>query len=357
MIDVQQTERELKILLTKSQKDPYYVFTNKDCHTTAFCTRFIEQCNEIVFDAPSATLELAFLVRRLAQETKDPHLVAKSEAVVGSGYRVEGIYERATQSIRRAERLAADCSCCLSDIYRRKGINLFHQNRPREMYRVLTEAMSHYETIGDSDGIGRVFIHRGAGLWLEGRTDEALEEERRGLVLFTRDTTPSRYYLAGMVNIATFLAYPQEELDAALKLRRSGEAMQYLSMIREELKGSKRRHEVVRVFLRWIEGLICVTRGERRRAFRLLISARNGVQRLGLRTEYLAASSDLAKLYKIGTPRSNDDQVISIARECLVHGRPTAEEKHLLQELTQTPELPVIEKLREIATCRVPVMI
>ncbi len=352
-----QTDRELKILLTKSLRDPYYVFENKDCRTTAFCALFFEQCNDKVFDTPRAALELAFIVRRLAQETRDQHLIAKAAAMVGSGYRVEEVYERANECLLLAEQLAAGCPCCLAEIYRRKGINLFHQNRTSDMYRVLTEAMEYYGACGDMDGVGRVLIHRGTGLWLQGRTDEALRDERKGLDLFTKDKTPSRYYIAGMVNITTFLADPKEELNEPLKERRSEEAIQHLAVIREQLKGGKRRHEAVRVILRWIEGLICATRGRRRQAFRFVISARRGLKRLGLRSEYIAASADLAKLYKTGTPRRNDDQVIKIAAECLEEVRTTDKEKKLLQQICFDPQIATIEKLREATACRVPALL
>ncbi len=170
-----QIDRELKILLTKSLRDPYYVFENKDCRTAAFCALFLEQCNDTIFDTPRVALELAFIVRRLAQDTKDQHLIAKATAMVGSGYRVEEVYARADDCLLRAEHLAAGCPCCLADIYRRRGINLFHQNRTAEMYRVLTEAMDYYRAAGDLDGVGRALIHRGTGLWLQGRTDDALQ--------------------------------------------------------------------------------------------------------------------------------------------------------------------------------------
>lgn len=352
-----QTEREIRILLTKSLKDPYYVFSNKDCHTPAFCVSFIEQCNDVVFDTPQAALELAFIARRLAQETRDNHLIAKSVAMVGSGYRAEGVFARADHFINSAEELASGCRCCLAEIYRRKGVNFFHQNKLSEMYRVLTKAAGYCDTLGDTDGVGRILIHRGTGLWLQGQTDEALQDERKGLELFTRDKTPSRYYLAGMVNIATFLAHPKEGLDKEFEIQRCEEAQRQLSMIRQELKGGKRQHEVVRVILRWIEGLICAKQEERRKAFRLLISARKGLERLGLRSEYLAVSADLAKLYKVGTPRMNDEQVIEIAEECLRKVRVTDKERDVLSRLCQFPQKATIGELRQAAACRVPVLI
>ncbi len=341
------TEREIKILLTKAEKDPYYVLANPDCYQAQFCARFFALCNEVMFDTPDVALEQAFIARRLAQKTRDPHLIAKATAMVGAGYRVETLYAKAATCIAQALELASGCACCLSEIHRREGINLLHERKFKECYEVWSQSMLYYEQLNDTGGVARVLIHRGSVLYKLERYAEALEDERNGLALFSGQT-PSRYYIAGMVNIAAILVEFDQQYE---------EALACLQNVRDSLKGVKEKHERVRVILRWIEGLIFAKIGRRRDAFRRLFSARNGLERLGLQSEYIAVAADISKLYKTGTPRSNDDQVIEVATQCLKKGRPTKTERRILEKLCLFPELPTIERLREIATCRTPALL
>ncbi len=128
------TEREIKILLTKAEKDPYYVLSNTDCYRAQFCDRFFALCNEVMFDTPGRALEQSFIARRLAKETRDPHLMAKSTSMVGAGYRIESLYTKATACIAEALEQASGCLCCLSEIHRREGLNLLHERRYNESY-------------------------------------------------------------------------------------------------------------------------------------------------------------------------------------------------------------------------------
>ena len=135
------------------------------------------------------------------------------------------------------------------------------------------------------------------------------------------------------------------------------EALTCLQQVRDTLKGTKRRHERVRVILRWIEGLIFAKQGRRGDSFKRFFSARSGLERLGMRSEYIAISADLSKLYKTGTPRTNDDQVIEIAERCLEYWRPTKEQRPILEELCLFPNVDVIDRLRETVSCRVPALL
>ena len=341
------TEREIKILLTKAEKDPYYALANPDCYHTEFCTRFFALCNEVMFDTPDVALEQAFIARRLAKKTRDPHLIAKAAAMVGAGYRIESLYARAAACIAEAAELASGCICCLSEIRRREGLNLLHERKFTLCYEAWSHSMRCYEQLHDTCGVARVLIHRGSVLYKLERYAEALEDERNGLDLFGAQA-PSRYYIAGMVNMAAILIELDERYEDALKC---------LQNVRDSLKGQKKKHERVRVILRWIEGLIFAKIGRRRDAFKRLFSARSGIERLGLRSEYIAISADISKLYKTGTPRSNDDQVIEIATQCLEKGQPTQTERQILEKLCLIPEVTVIEHLREAVSCRVPAML
>ncbi len=136
------------------------------------------------------------------------------------------------------------------------------------------------------------------------------------------------------------------------------DALACLQQVRESLKGQTGKYERVRVILRWIEGLVFAKIGRRRDAFKRLFSARNGIERLGLQSEYyIAISADISKLYKIGTPRANDDQVIEIAAQCLKGVHTTSEEEKLLKELCFDPQTATIDKLRDVAGCRVPTLL
>ena len=341
------SEREIKILLTKAEKDPYYVFTNVDCHTSQFCTRFFAVCNEVMFNTPSKALEQAFVARRLARETRDSHVISKATSMLGAGYRIEALYEKAEECINEAKMLAKGCACCLAEIHRRHGLILAHQLRFDEAYAAWSDSKKYYGQVNDTNGVARVLIHRGTVLDAMGRHAEALADERKGLTLFS-GKAPSRYYIAGMVNTAAILTNFRQQYD---------EALTCLVVVRESIKGQKGKYERVRVILRWIEGLIFAKIGRRRLAFKRLFSARNGIRRLGLRSEFIALSADISKLFKIDTPRTNDDQVIEIATVCLKEGQPTAKERRLLEELCIVPEVDVIDRLRRAASCQVPALL
>ncbi len=73
-----------------------------------------------------------------------------------------------------------------------------------------------------------------------------------------------------------------------------------------------------------------------------------------MQSEYIAICADIAKLYKTGTFRSNDDQVVELASQCIRRMSPNDEERELLEQLRLCPELPAIENLRAAVSCRVP---
>ncbi len=342
------TEREIKILLTKAEKDPYYVLANTDCYQPQFCERFFTLCNEVMFDTPSRALEQSFIARRLAKETRDPHLMAKAVSMVSAGYRIESLYTKAAACMTQAFELASGCLCCLSEIHRREGLNLLYEREYQKCYEAWSRSIQYFEQLNDPGGIASVLILRGSALYNLGRYAEALDDERNGLAMLS-GKTPSRWYIAGMVNMAAVLVRFEEQYD---------EALACLQRVRESLKGQTGKHERVRVILRWIEGLIFAKIGRRRDAFKRLFSARNGIVRLGFHSEYyVAISADISKLYKTGTPRTNDDQVIEIAAQCLKRVHTTSEEEKLLKDLCFDPQIATIEKLREAAGCRIPALL
>ena len=346
------TSREIQILLTKARRDPYYVFTNKDCATLAFCDSFFELCNELMYREPAAALEQSFVARRLAKVVNDAHMRARATGMVSSGYRIEGLHERAARTIQQAEHLAGECKDCHARLARRKGHLAYHQMRYREAEDIFTKSLELYEALDDREGMGSVLIFRGAALCMQGSVQAALRDERQGLALLSHQT-PERFLIAGMTNLAAVLAHDAAEATGP----QLDDALELLGLVRSRLKGQRRQHEHTRVILRWIQGLISAKRGDRKSAFRLLQSARNGIKRLGLHSEYLVITADLAKLYKINSPRHNDDQVIDLAIDCLQHSALSAAERHLLEDLRHTPELAAIETLRSSITTRMPALI
>ncbi len=156
------TERETKILLTKAEKNPYYVLCNRACHHAAFCVRFFALCNEVMFDTPDRALEQAFIARILAKKTRDPHLMAKASSMVGAGYRIESVYTKAEKCIDEAKRIAKGCACCLAEICMRHGLILANQFRFDEAHAAFSDSIGYHEQLEDSNGVARVLIHRGS---------------------------------------------------------------------------------------------------------------------------------------------------------------------------------------------------
>jgi tetratricopeptide (TPR) repeat protein len=343
--------REIRICLTKTWNDPYYVIVNRSCHTPEFCYEFIDQFNEITFDRPDQSLERAFVVRKLAELTRDSHLVSKSFSVLATAYRTEGLPAPKVDSlIAMALDLAADCPRCLAEALRRKGIIYLYRKEFQEGCRHLSSAIDYSKEVGNNDGVARALISRGVGFYSLGHIDEAILDEERALELLSV-RSPSRYYISILINVAAILILAKEQ-DRPKKERMLDDTLEILDRLAEILKGQKRRHERVRVIMRWIRGLIHAAKGERRTAFRLLFSARSGIERLGMRAEILAISADLAKLYKL-SPRDNDDQVILLAERCL-RAYPDWDGRGILHRLQRTPDVGVIEEMRRATGCRIP---
>lgn len=346
--------RELKIMLTKAESDPYCVLANRNCHNPEFCYAFIDQFNEITFDRPKESLERAFVVRRLAHLTRDPHLIAKSTSVLATAYRIEGLSSlRIDSLIADAEALAGGCICCLAEILRRKGVILLYRKDFQAGCSALSTSADYFRQLGNLDGVARSLISRGAGFSALGHFDAASEDERRALELLSVGS-PSRYYISILINMTSIMVssieHELEEKEEVLKA-----ALKLLARLAAILRGQKRRHERVRVIIRWIKGLICAVRGKRKDAFRLLYSARRGLDRLGLDSEVVAVSADLAKLYKIGS-RDNDERVIQLAEECLARF-PGWERSDVLRRLIRNPVIEVIEELRLATESRIPSVI
>ncbi len=330
---------EIERLLRKAARNLYRVVEDPEFWTPAFCLAFFEWCDEQAYEAPDSVLIRGQLSLELAGKTGDAHSMAKAHAVMASAYRKESVPSRCEAEIKTALRLAGDCPCCLSEVYRRLGGMLLFQRRFGRAKDCLDKAIAHYRERSDEDGIGRALVSRGVAWWKLGDIDAALEDERRALELLAPDT-PEFYYLAALTNSAAFLATGEDEHFA--------QAEPFLNELRARLIGL-RGITAVRICLSWIHGLVLARLGERKRALQMLRKARARLLRRRQDAEVVAITADIATLY-CDTARFR--YIVDLTRDCLSRLGDVSGTRPLLEKVLQAAERELDDTRRRLAELR-----
>ncbi len=312
-------------LLRKAARNLYRVVEDPAFWTPAFCLAFFDWCDEQAYEAPDSVLVRGQLCLELAARTGDAHMVAKAHALMASAYRKISVPTRAEVEIKTALRLAGDCPCCRSEIFRRLGGILLFQRRFGEAKHCLDKAMAHYQERRDEDGIGRTLVSRGVAWWKLRDVDAALEDERRALQLLAPDT-PEFYYLAALTNSAAFLATGED--------RHFAQAEPFLNELRRRLVGI-RGITAVRICLSWIHGLVLARLGERKRALQMLRKTRARLLRRRQDPEVVAITADIATLY-CDTARFR--YIVDLIRDCLSRLGNVSGTRPLLEKVLQAAE-------------------
>ena len=165
-------------------------------------------------------------------------------------------------------------------------------------------AIDHFQKISDPDGVARVRVVRGLAFFHQGSIDEALRDEHLALESLCVDS-PRIYHAAAVVNIAGMLALGRPEHFAL--------AEQFLSSFRQRLRGVG-DFTIVRLKMRWVEGLIYARLGQINRAIRKLENVRQALTKLRQDFDLVAVSADLAIL---NHEKSNCDWISLLANTCL----------------------------------------
>ncbi len=273
-------------LVKKAAKNLYRVLEDPEFWTPEFCRTFFDWYDVEAHENPNSALVRGQLALELAGKTGDIHTMAKGHGLMATAYRRDAI-ARAGGEIQAALKLAGSCPCCLSDIYRRLGGILLHQQNFVEAKDCLDKAIAAYRELGDEDGIGRTLVSRGVAWWKLGEIDAALSDERRALHLLV-PPTPELFYLAALTNQAAFLATGEQ--------RHFVQAEPFLSGVRGQLAGI-RGITAVRIVLSWIHGLVLARLGDRQRALQMLRNTRSRLLRRRQDAEVVAITADISNLY------------------------------------------------------------
>ncbi|MCP4549749.1 MAG: hypothetical protein GY835_25115 [bacterium] len=296
--------RRVRFLLTKAERNLDRVTKDKEFWRPRFCRAFFDWCDENAFDAPNLAVKRASMAVEIAEKTNDRHLVCRAMGLLVSGHRMVSEFEEARIVLNNALALAEGCSCCLCDLYRRKGLLHLYQADNEEAHKFFNLAIAEYKNIEDTDGVGRTLVSRGISHFYLVGVDEALADEDRALQLLSSET-PQIFHLAALNNIAGFLALGDE--------RHFSRVSQHLANFREKLKGVD-GFSSVRVRLRWIDGLVLARIGEYRRAIQMLENAQGALLRLRQDPEVVAISADLSRLYY---EKENYRAINRVASKCL----------------------------------------
>ncbi|MCP3995579.1 MAG: tetratricopeptide repeat protein [bacterium] len=319
-----------KKLLKRARRNLYRVIEDPQFWTVAFCRSFFDWCDEQAYEFPDSAMRYGDLAVELAKKTGDRHALARAHGVMAIAYRLVSLFDRAEAEFDQAFKLAGTCSCCLSDIYRRKGSLRMYQKQFATSIELYNQAIEHYRAIDDEDGIGRTLVSRGISLCLTNRIDEALEDERTALTLLSLET-PSIYHLGALTNIAGILAYGTDE---HCRL-----ALSYLEMFEGQLAGVPGA-TAVRVRLSWAKGLILARLGERKRGLQMLRKARAALFRNRHDVEFIAISADIARLY---CDTEKYHLIVGIVRDCLQRLDDVLGTRKLLKKVLYYSERHLIE--------------
>ncbi|NJL30045.1 MAG: hypothetical protein HC897_20200 [Thermoanaerobaculia bacterium] len=280
-------EQRLKRLSQKAQLDPKQVLASKEYWHPDFCRRFFDFCAVSAFRDPRGAIALASLGTRLAARTSEPKTLSHAFGVLGSAHRLFGQVKKSERCFEIAATYAQDDVYCLADITRRLIPLRVLQSRFDDAFELATEAIKLYKVAGKQDGVGRGMLYRGILLLKANHLSDALADFYSALELLSPSDSEI-YYTASLYNITLALAKGSNQHVAA--------ALAHLSKLKKSFKGQPGIH-LIRLKLRWVEGLLYLRQGHYLRGRRRLESVKEGLLKLGLPLEVAAITADLATAY------------------------------------------------------------
>ncbi len=280
--------RRLKLLLTIAFREPEKLPKEKRFLKAPLLLAYFDACDNEAYDSPELAVERASHGLAAAEKTENPHLVHRANGLLASAYRVQSDYNTAQTLLDETIAQSDSCPCCLSDIYRRKGILAQYMSLDDDAMRHYNTAIDHYKACDDPDGVGRTLIARGLLHAQVRMIEKALEDEKEGFRLLSPNT-PGIYRFAAVLNTAVALTYGNEE--------HFSKALPYLERFRVALMGLDGL-TTVRIHLRWLTGLVLVRQDEnRKKALRMLKDARQALVKIRHDAEVIAISTDIGRLY------------------------------------------------------------
>ncbi len=335
---------DTKRLLRKAARNLYRILEDSEFWTPAFCQAFCEWCGEQSYEEPNTSLVRGQLAVELAAKAGDTHSMAKAHSIMASGYRMLSVFTQSEEELKLAFKFAGSCSCCLSDIYRCLGNVRLYQHRFDDAIVCFNRASDHCRRLNNEDGIGRALISRGITLWCLGKTDDALDDERRALQLLAPET-PRFFYAAALTNTARILARGEEKHFVL--------AETYLDAVRDQLAGMDDM-TAVRILLSWTHGLILVRMGERKRGLQMLRKARARLVKRRQDAEVVAITADISDFY---CDTRMFRYIKELIQDCLENLRDVSGTRSLLEKVLRAADRELDETREHLTELRAAVTV
>lgn len=249
--------------------------------TPAFCWRFFERCDDLIFDDPQAGLqaaevapELVSLVRKFS---RDPGpraaLSLRALAVLGSAFRAVGDLELSAETYRDAYRLLKKelvPEIERANLFLRVSVLRNAQHRLAEALKLATAAVDIYRDSSDEvmlQYLGEALTNRGYCYFQAGEFAAAMKDWSEALSCTDPRRSP-RIYQCAFHNLVCGL------VARTIDSRSLSVIESYLRQARRCL--SRRPRSVQKLRLIWLEGMIMIRFGSTRRGEAALVTARTG---------------------------------------------------------------------------------
>ncbi len=263
----------------------------------AFCRRYFEECDAVLFQDPSRGLEWAQAATFLAgvmtceDEGRRKVFLAQGYAIEGGAYRLVGDFARAESAYREARHLMKKDDFPAyekANVRRRLACLRTAQKRFAEAHALVDQAIAVYRAAGGyqaKQDLAWALTTKGSAFNEEGRYDEALACFAEALRYADPVASPRTYH-AAVHNTAASVALGVSKGTVA-------QAFRHVRLARQRLRNRSR--SLPRAKLVWLEGslLAQIHAEDAEKAYR---DARGDLTRFGAAYESCMISLDLGAL-------------------------------------------------------------
>lgn len=321
-------EQRWRRLVNQAASDLSVLERDPRCRKPQFCTAFFDFCDGKILTEPKKSLDYAKAARKLADSTRDPHLINHSHVVLAHALLAREEYEDAFEVLIGNWAAAyACCPQCRTDWVQRAADVLIEAGRPDAALPVL-DAVLEAKPAADSetpeaDARGRILFLRGIAHHLLGDADRALADADATLQAISL-RSPRGYFHDTIALIACFLV-PAEP-------RHHHHALHVLAAFRSRIKGLKKWTEARRL-LSWVEGLVLGRLGHQQPSMDRLERVREAQVESGPARYAVAITADLAQLYAGSVHESNLRAIRRVVGACLARRDLDPDHRRRLREV------------------------
>lgn len=252
----------------------------------------------------------------------------KAKAVLGAVMMSCGKIMFAEELIMAAIRIAGDSIECLAECHRRLGTLLLYQDRATEALGEYSTSIEQFEKIDSQAFVMFNLVNRGAGNWILGDYEHALQDLDRAIRLYDEETMPRFYLTAASINMVSVLT----------SKGRTRDAQALIEEIQADVTG-KDHMERVRLILRWLRALLLDIHGERKIANQILDRVDDRMAQLNMYNERRVLLADKARLARF------ERTISTIAQKALaIEQTPSVAKK--IEEVLKEPTPQKIQEWR-----------